>query len=168
LGSVTFLPGLPATGYQVAARGSCNSGTLTRWAAVGADGGFRFDALPSGSYRVMAHGPDGKSPDVDVTVAAGAMPPRVQLELHETLTLRGRVESSADLGGTLIMLAQPTVSYGTMLREDGSFAFSDLEPETCTLSLHLNGSRVELTPSTFDLRDGSRRDVVVRVVEQDR
>jgi hypothetical protein len=167
-GAVTFLPGLPVSGYWAVATGSCSGGGLTRRVEVGTNGEFRFAGLPSGSYRVMAHGPDGRSPYVDVTIVAGAAMPRVTLELRETLALRGRVESQTDLSGALIMLEQPRSSYGTMLREDGAFAFSDLDPETYTLTLRLNGSRVELMPGTFDLRDGSRRDVVVRVVEQDR
>ncbi|HEX5053944.1 MAG TPA: sigma-70 family RNA polymerase sigma factor [Planctomycetota bacterium] len=169
-GSVAFLPGLPTAEYYVVANGNCNGGGLFRQAPVGADGSFHFDSLPLGDYEFSAHGPDGKSPPVSAQVGNAGAPAAIRLQLAETLALRGRVASDGDLDGMMVFVRDDHSTIGTGLRPGARFAFSDLEPHTYRVSLMQGGRQLAVEPSTFDLAQGSQRDVVLRVLasENDR
>jgi outer membrane cobalamin receptor len=69
-GTVIDAQNRPVAGVVVTLGGASAQGTQT--ARTGADGAFRFGAVPLGSYRVKAEGGGLSGSQMDVTVASGA------------------------------------------------------------------------------------------------
>ena len=78
---------------------------LRRRTAIGADGRFRFDALPAGSYLLRAEGPAGRGV-ARADVAAGAV---TEVDLVVDLAVSDELVVSAGLGArSQLEVAQPT------------------------------------------------------------
>lgn len=162
-GTTSFATGLPFTGYEATATGSCNGGTVRRRVQIDAAGRFAFASLPAGDYEVAASGPDGESKPVRTSIVAGAAAAPVHLDLLEVTVLSGRITGDFSGRNAIVLLRCDVWTYCNSLGDDGSFHFRDVDPRVCTLELMLGSKTIKLDPGTFDMSLGSQRNVQVRV-----
>ncbi|HEX6810882.1 MAG TPA: sigma-70 family RNA polymerase sigma factor [Planctomycetota bacterium] len=164
-GTAAFTCGLSSAGHVVTVTGSCNGGTAQRRVVIDVTGRFAFAALPAGDYLVAASGPDGKTEAVRVAIVAGAAAGPLRLDLQEVPVLSGRIVGDFNPSRALALLRAENWSRGNGIGDDGSFHFSDVPPEACTLELMVRGKTLKLEPGRFDMSLGSQRNVQVRVAE---
>jgi len=167
-GHATFATGLPITsGHVVEASAQLAGGTIAATAEIDLAGNFQFAALAAGEYQLVASGIDGRSQPVTVQITAGTAAGPVQVVLQEGLVLRGRV----DLGGrpaknVLLTCKCDNAWRSNGLDHEGGFAFGSLEAQVYELALRIDDQEVAVEPARFDLRLGSRRDLVLRIVSR--
>lgn len=162
-GTATFATGLSSRGHVVVATGTCHGGVVVRHADLDAAGHFAFAALPAGDYELQASGPDGRSDTVSATITAGTAAPELQLTLQELPVLSGRIVGDFDAARAMVVLNGSNWSRGNGLDEDGHFHFADVKAEVCTLELRVGGRTLALDPGRIDLRQGGRRELLVRI-----
>lgn len=165
-GRITFAAGLPVVGTTVTMETKTADGHVYRTALADAEGVFRFEHLPAGSYSIRAQSDDGILAARTIEVPAGTTEIGAPLELKEVLALHGwLVGLREDQRDCQLELSGKHNSWIVGVRADGRFAFPGLKPERYSMRL-IDGSSKEigiLEPATFDLARGSLRDLSVRV-----
>jgi hypothetical protein len=125
------------------------SSTVDRRTTSAADGSYRFDGVPIGTYTLSAQRVGfGLAPSVTGTVTA-ATPTCVAADLRLPRTdgrIEGRVARAADdapLSGVEVSAVSAQGAVSTSTRTDGTFTFSGLAAGSWTLAARQTGYRGE-------------------------